>query len=90
MVEESEDLDIQILFNSMKRVLSAEEGTDELDDGDLVEWDKCSPVCPWENEHWCMARLLSKQEDFTNQTYMLEIVIKQVGHGCNFLPKIVN
>ena len=24
---------------------------------------KCSPICPWENEDCCMARLLSKQED---------------------------
>src|SRR5882757_5646050 len=28
---------------------------------------KCSPVCPWENSSCCMARLLSKQDDFVNQ-----------------------
>lgn len=27
---------------------------------------KCSPVCPFENDHCCMAQLLSKQDDFAN------------------------
>ena len=48
---------------------------------------KCSPICPWENEDCCMARLLSKQDDFTNQSSMLETLIKDAGHECIFLPK---
>ncbi|EGN99221.1 hypothetical protein SERLA73DRAFT_152883 [Serpula lacrymans var. lacrymans S7.3] len=48
---------------------------------------KCSPVCPWENEDCCMARLLSKQDDFINQPSMLETLIKGAGHECIFLPK---
>ena len=48
---------------------------------------KCSPVCPWENDGCCMARLLSKQDDFANQVSMLETVIKEAGHECIFLPK---
>ena len=48
---------------------------------------KCSPVCPWENENCCMARLLSKQDNFVNQTSMLETVITEAGHKCLFLPK---
>ena len=32
---------------------------------------KCSPVCPWENERCCMARLLSKQDDFAHQESMV-------------------
>lgn len=48
---------------------------------------KCSPVCPFENDNFCMARLLSKQEDFTNQISMLETVIQEAGHECIFLPK---
>ena len=38
------------------------------------QWAKCSPVCPFENDNCCMACLLSKQEDFTNQISMLEMV----------------
>ena len=38
------------------------------------QWAKCSPVCPFENDNCCMAHLLSKQEDFTNQISMLEMV----------------
>ncbi|KAK0188937.1 hypothetical protein F5146DRAFT_1057280 [Armillaria mellea] len=34
-----------------------------------------------------LARLLSKQEDFTNQISMLETVIKEGGHEFMFLPK---
>lgn len=48
---------------------------------------KCSPVCPWENTDCCMARLLSKQNDFANQPSMLEMAIKDAGHICIFLPK---
>ncbi|KAJ3739866.1 hypothetical protein DFH05DRAFT_1406293, partial [Lentinula detonsa] len=48
---------------------------------------KCSPVCPFENETCCMARLLSKQDDFVNQPSMLETLITDAGHYCIFLPK---
>ena len=48
---------------------------------------KCSPVCPFESQNCCMARLLSQQEDFTNQESMLETLIKNSGHLCLFLPK---
>lgn len=48
---------------------------------------KCSPLCPWENDGCCMARLLSKQEDFVNQVSMLEDLITKAGHSCIFLPK---
>ncbi|KAF8554207.1 hypothetical protein OG21DRAFT_1484895 [Imleria badia] len=34
-----------------------------------------------------MARLLSKQDDFTNQLSMLETLIQDAGHECIFLPK---
>ena len=48
---------------------------------------KCSPVCPFKNDNCCMARILSKHEDFTNQISMLETVIQEAGHLCIFLPK---
>lgn len=48
---------------------------------------KCSPVCPWENTDCCMARLLSKQDDFANQESMVESVVRKAGHLCIFLPK---
>jgi len=48
---------------------------------------KCSPVCPLENENCCMARLLSKQDDFRLQDSLLEHKIKERGHICIFLPK---
>ncbi|KAF8222044.1 hypothetical protein L208DRAFT_1324570, partial [Tricholoma matsutake] len=48
---------------------------------------KCAPVCPYENSNCCMARLLSKQDDFANQVSMLKIVIKEASHECIFLPK---
>ena len=48
---------------------------------------KCSPVCPIENTNCCMARLLSQQDDFKNQTSMLETFIHSHGHECIFLPK---
>jgi hypothetical protein len=48
---------------------------------------KCSPVCPFESQNCCLARLLSQQEDFANQPSMLETLIKGAGHECIFLPK---
>ncbi|KAF8585146.1 hypothetical protein K439DRAFT_1344160, partial [Ramaria rubella] len=48
---------------------------------------KCSPVCPFESQQCCMARLLSQQDDFVNQISMLETIIKEAGHECIFLPK---
>jgi hypothetical protein len=48
---------------------------------------KCSPVCPFENNDCCMARLLSKQDDFCLQESLLEQKIKSKGHLCVFLPK---
>jgi hypothetical protein len=48
---------------------------------------KCQPVCPFENYDCCMARLLSHQDDFANQTSELEQVIIDAGHLCLFLPK---
>lgn len=48
---------------------------------------RCTPVCPWENTDCCMARLLSKQDDFANQLSMLETLIMEAGHECIFLPK---
>ncbi|KII84350.1 hypothetical protein PLICRDRAFT_46228 [Plicaturopsis crispa FD-325 SS-3] len=48
---------------------------------------KCSPVCPFESQNCCMARLLSQQDDFKNQISMLESLIKKAGHECLFLPK---
>ena len=48
---------------------------------------KCAPVCPFENDDCCMARILSKQDDFANQISVLESVIREAGHECIFLPK---
>jgi hypothetical protein len=48
---------------------------------------KCKPICPFESSNCCMARVLSQQEDFVNQTSMLEQVITEAGHLCMFLPK---
>ena len=48
---------------------------------------KCTPVCPLENTGCCMARLLSKQDDFRLQESLLEQKIKGRGHICAFLPK---
>jgi hypothetical protein len=48
---------------------------------------KCSPVCPFENTWCCMARLLSKQDDFRLQVSLLEQKIEAKGHLCIFLPK---
>jgi hypothetical protein len=48
---------------------------------------KCAPVCPYESQGCCMARTLSQQDDFKNQTSMLEDLITSRGHLCMFLPK---
>jgi hypothetical protein len=48
---------------------------------------KCKPVCPFESQNCCMARVLSQQDDFVNQPSMLESLIKERGHLCIFLPK---
>ena len=48
---------------------------------------KCKPVCPFESQNCCMARLLSQQDDFKNQPSMLETLITSLGHQCIFLPK---
>ena len=48
---------------------------------------KCSPVCSFENNNCCMARLLSKQDDFCLQISLLEQKIKDKGYNCVFLPK---
>ena len=48
---------------------------------------KCSPVCPIENKDCCMAHLLSQQDDFKNQASMIEVLIREAGHECIFLPK---
>jgi hypothetical protein len=48
---------------------------------------KCAPVCPFESQKCCMARLLSQQDDFAHQPSMLETFIRKAGHECIFLPK---
>ena len=48
---------------------------------------KCSPICPFESQGCCLARLLSQQDDFRNQSSMLEELIHNTGHECLFLPK---
>jgi len=48
---------------------------------------KFSPVCPLENDDCCMARLLSKQDDFRLQESLLKQKFKARGHFCVFLPK---
>ncbi|ETW78328.1 hypothetical protein HETIRDRAFT_325058 [Heterobasidion irregulare TC 32-1] len=50
-------------------------------------WAKCSLVCSIENEHCCMARLLSNQADVKNQVSLLEQEITAHSHICMFLPK---
>ena len=37
----------------------------------------CLPVCPFESQNCCMARLLSQQEDFVDQESMLETMIRE-------------
>ncbi|KAF9256885.1 hypothetical protein L218DRAFT_975291 [Marasmius fiardii PR-910] len=54
--------------------------------GKGLQWE-CKLVCPTSNTDCCMARLLSKQDDFTHQISMLETLIKELGHECLFLPK---
>ena len=48
---------------------------------------KCSPVCLFESQKCCLARLMSQQDDFINQPSMLETLIKEARHECIFLPK---
>lgn len=48
---------------------------------------RCSLVCTFENETCCMARLLSKQDDFRLQKSQVEEVLTERGHLCIFLPK---
>ena len=48
---------------------------------------KCSPICPFESQGCCMARLLSQHDDFHNQLSMLEQLIHDARHECLFLPK---
>jgi hypothetical protein len=48
---------------------------------------KCSPVCPFENESCCLARILSKHDDFRLQKSQVEEKITERGHLCIFLPK---
>ena len=48
---------------------------------------KCSPVCPFESQNCCLARLLSQQDDFIDQPSMIETLIRGAGHECIFLPK---
>ena len=48
---------------------------------------KCGPVCPFENNDCCMARIHSKQDDFANQISVLETMIQEAGHECIFLLK---
>jgi len=48
---------------------------------------KCNPIFPLENTGCCMARLLSKQDDFWLQESLLEQKMKVRGHICTFLPK---
>ena len=47
------------------------------------------PVCPIKSENYCMAWLLSQQDDFKNQPSMLETfkLIQGAGHEYIFLPK---
>lgn len=48
---------------------------------------KCVPACSPENNACCMARLLSKQDDFAQQPTELESLITEAGHLCIYLPK---
>jgi hypothetical protein len=50
---------------------------------------KCSPVCPWDSEDCCMAWLLSKQDDFTNQESMLEKAIYEAGYYAYFCQNFI-
>ncbi|KAJ3524344.1 hypothetical protein NMY22_g11041 [Coprinellus aureogranulatus] len=48
---------------------------------------KCKPICPHDNTSCCMARILSRQDDFAKQISELEKMIVARGHLCMFLPK---
>ena len=48
---------------------------------------KCSLVCAIENEKCCLARILSKQDDFQLQKSLLKEKITERGNLCLFLPK---
>ena len=48
---------------------------------------KCNPVCLLKNTGCCIAQLLSKQDDFQLQEYLLKQKIKVYRHICMFLPK---
>jgi hypothetical protein len=48
---------------------------------------KCSPICAFKNERCCLARLLSKQDDFWLQKSQIEKMITGRGHLYIFLPK---
>lgn len=50
-------------------------------------WAKCSPVCPFKSQNYCMAQILSQQDNFINQESMIESLIKKEGHLVVFLPK---
>ncbi|ETW85577.1 hypothetical protein HETIRDRAFT_308975 [Heterobasidion irregulare TC 32-1] len=50
-------------------------------------WAKCLLVCSIENEHCCMACLLSNQADVKNQVSLLKQEIIAHGHICIFHPK---
>ena len=41
---------------------------------------KCSPVCHFKNNNYCMAHLLSKQDNFCLQKSLLEQKIQAKGH----------
>jgi hypothetical protein len=43
---------------------------------------KCSPVYLFKSQGCCMAQLLSQQDDFHNQSSMLEQLIHDAGHEC--------
>ena len=47
------------------------------------------PVCPIKSENYCIAWLLSQQDNFKNQPSMLETfkLIQGAGHEYIFLPK---
>lgn len=53
----------------------------------IIRKAKCSPVCPFESQNCCMARVLSQQDDFLHQESMLESMIREASHLCIFLPK---
>ena len=48
---------------------------------------KCSPICAFDSGRCCLARLLSKQDDFQLQKSQVKEKITQRGHFYIFLPK---